>query len=367
MLFWDEKGEGNSRNHPNPRKNIRNSCGMAPKRDFRRQIKAPRGSDDSDDDKNTPFDTEYNSGYISGTTPFKDGGLRREASDNWEITPNCLCKEPSSIFTSKQSQSYGRDFYSCATRTCKYFRWRDQAVSLSAILQSSSQILQQQANHQKMNRSYTADWNENIVTNETDEPAWSNASQISPAHHQHSTKDNGHNINKKEGSNPATENVESATSAPISSIYDKAVDLSSEELLQKELSLSSKQLDVLKAILGKKNVFFSGAAGTGKSHVINVIKDVIKILGLESRFAFTATTGVAACNIGGVTIHSWSGIGTVRFEDKGEPELTIGRASAKKEVKRRWRTTDFLFIDEISMFRYFLTHSLAEVLTHSRP
>lgn len=50
-------------------------------------------------------------------------------------------------------------------------------------------------------------------------------------------------------------------------------------------------------------------AGTGKSYVLRVLQDVLESLGLSDKIAFTAPTGVAACNVRGLTIHSWSGIG----------------------------------------------------------
>ncbi len=316
----------------------------------------------------------------------------RRANGFWgyepkEITPLCLCDEHSVVFTSKQPKSFGREFYTCQTRTCKYFKWKDQVVLQAA---SSKLPQQQQVDPQKINHNYRTEWDENIAAGNVETPYFdpdigllpeeflneheqetsvSQSSKISPLQRQtmphQSVSDRDVNNEKNDIKSTNEHAGGGATYVPSNSLLGPGAEVSCDELLKKQLSLSSKQLDVLKAILEKKNVFFSGAAGTGKSHVINVIKDIIKVLGLESRFAFTATTGVAACNIGGVTIHSWSGIGTVRFEDKGEPELTIGRASAKKEVKRRWRTTDFLFIDEISMFRYSLTHSLIHSFIHS--
>ena len=50
-------------------------------------------------------------------------------------------------------------------------------------------------------------------------------------------------------------------------------------------------------------------SGTGKSYVLRVLQDVLDSLGLSDKIAFTAPTGVAACNVRGLTIHSWAGIG----------------------------------------------------------
>jgi ATP-dependent DNA helicase PIF1 len=53
---------------------------------------------------------------------------------------------------------------------------------------------------------------------------------------------------------------------------------------------------------------------------------------------------VAACNIGGVTLHRWTGIG-LGDESIG---VMVRRAFGKKE---QWRKARVLIIDEISMVR----------------
>lgn len=76
--------------------------------------------------------------------------------------------------------------------------------------------------------------------------------------------------------------------------------------------LSDEQKHVLDAVvqLGK-SIFFTGSAGTGKSVLM---REIIKNLRAKyrrepDRVAVTASTGLAACNIGGVTLHSFAGIG----------------------------------------------------------
>lgn len=69
-------------------------------------------------------------------------------------------------------------------------------------------------------------------------------------------------------------------------------------------SLSKEQKCVLNAVLSGKNIFFTGSAGTGKSFLM---KKIIGALPPDSTFA-TASTGVAACHIGGTTLHQFAGI-----------------------------------------------------------
>ena len=53
--------------------------------------------------------------------------------------------------------------------------------------------------------------------------------------------------------------------------------------------------------------------GTGKSYILRILQDVLSSLNLSDKVAITAPTGVAACNISGLTIHSWSGLGKLLF------------------------------------------------------
>lgn len=76
--------------------------------------------------------------------------------------------------------------------------------------------------------------------------------------------------------------------------------------------LSDEQLAVLESVVDRgKSIFFTGSAGTGKSVLM---REIIKALRGKycrepDRVAVTASTGLAACNIEGVTLHSFAGIG----------------------------------------------------------
>lgn len=65
-------------------------------------------------------------------------------------------------------------------------------------------------------------------------------------------------------------------------------------------SLSAEQKNVVDMVtVARKSVFFTGAAGTGKSFLLKAIVQKIGELGLSNVSVVTATTGIAACNIGG--------------------------------------------------------------------
>ena len=112
--------------------------------------------------------------------------------------------------------------------------------------------------------------------------------------------------------------------------------------------LSTEQEHVLNLVAEqKKSVFFTGSAGTGKSVLL---REIIKILRNKhkrepDRVAVTASTGLAACNVGGVTLHSFGGIGLGK---EAVPEL-VKKIKRNQKAKNRWMRTKVLVVDEISM------------------
>lgn len=112
--------------------------------------------------------------------------------------------------------------------------------------------------------------------------------------------------------------------------------------------LSDEQRSVLNLVAEqKKSVFFTGSAGTGKSVLL---RETIKVLRGKyqrepDRVAVTASTGLAACNVGGVTLHSFAGIGLGK---EAVPDL-VKKIKRNAKAKQRWMRTKVLIIDEISM------------------
>lgn len=112
--------------------------------------------------------------------------------------------------------------------------------------------------------------------------------------------------------------------------------------------LSDEQQHVLDLVSEKKkSVFFTGSAGTGKSVLLREIIATLrkKYLREPDRIAVTASTGLAACNIGGVTLHSFAGIGLGK---EPVPEL-VKKIKRNQKAKHRWMRTKVLVVDEISM------------------
>lgn len=103
------------------------------------------------------------------------------------------------------------------------------------------------------------------------------------------------------------------------------------------------QDEALKIIKTGANVFLTGEPGSGKTHTVNAYVRYLREHGIEP--AITASTGIAATHIGGMTIHSWSGIGVKSRITDYDLEI-IGE---KERVVKRVLNTKVLIIDEISM------------------
>ena len=108
-------------------------------------------------------------------------------------------------------------------------------------------------------------------------------------------------------------------------------------------TLNVQQRTIIESVLSGHSVFFTGPAGSGKSHILNTLLKANEEL-TKKRIVVTATTGVAACAIGGTTIHSFSGISP----NTSNAEC-LKRIMGNEYTKQRWREADILVIDEISM------------------
>lgn len=122
----------------------------------------------------------------------------------------------------------------------------------------------------------------------------------------------------------------------------------------KEPELSPEQKEAFDAIRAGESVFLTGPGGTGKTFLIDHIRN--KLAG--KTIAVTALTGCAALLLGSdaKTIFSWAGIGI----GKDSREKYVNQLRMMKHLSKRWRETDILIIDEVSM----MTPELLEILEY---
>ncbi len=103
-------------------------------------------------------------------------------------------------------------------------------------------------------------------------------------------------------------------------------------------SCQEKALDMLER---EGNIFLTGAAGTGKSFLLNrYLADKPTEL-----FPIVASTGAAAVLVGGRTFHSFFGLGIM----EGGIDATVARATRSPKLVRRLLTAACVIIDEVSM------------------
>lgn len=102
----------------------------------------------------------------------------------------------------------------------------------------------------------------------------------------------------------------------------------------------SQALSILKTGV---NVFLTGGPGSGKTYVVNEYVRYLRSHGIEP--AITASTGIAATHINGMTIHSWSGIGIKKKLDKRE----LRKITSSQYIVKRVRRAKVLIIEEVSM------------------
>jgi ATP-dependent DNA helicase PIF1 len=111
------------------------------------------------------------------------------------------------------------------------------------------------------------------------------------------------------------------------------------------MTLNEDQAAAFTAVQSGQNIFLTGPAGAGKSYLIKHIVDWSARVG--KGIGITALTGCAALLLGSnaKTLHSWTGIGL------GRDSVDVIMKSVLKypQTKRRWKKTDILIVDEISM------------------
>ncbi len=103
------------------------------------------------------------------------------------------------------------------------------------------------------------------------------------------------------------------------------------------------QAEALKIMQTGVNVYLSGSAGSGKTYLLNQYIKWLRDHNIS--VAVTASTGIAATHMGGMTIHGFSGVG---IRDTLS-DYDLDALTQKPYLAKRFADTQVLIIDEVSM------------------
>ncbi|KAF5334229.1 hypothetical protein D9611_014313 [Ephemerocybe angulata] len=105
-------------------------------------------------------------------------------------------------------------------------------------------------------------------------------------------------------------------------------------------------------------MYLGGPAGTGKSRVIDALKELFLNRGEGNRYVLGSYMGIAAMNIGGMTLHSALNLHALsRMQLHGD---------VHQGLIEFWEGKDWLIIDEVSMISLSLLHQINEALQLAR-
>ncbi|MDR2527116.1 MAG: AAA family ATPase [Rickettsiales bacterium] len=118
--------------------------------------------------------------------------------------------------------------------------------------------------------------------------------------------------------------------------------------------MSQKQKEAVDLVEKGDNIFITGAAGTGKSHILRYLKKKYDYLHL------TASTGISAINIGGQTLHSWAGLGLGNLPITEILKILFSARGVR--TRKKLIMAKMLAIDEISMIPSYIFDLLNNIL-----
>lgn len=119
-----------------------------------------------------------------------------------------------------------------------------------------------------------------------------------------------------------------------------------------------RQDTALKLMQTGENVFLTGSAGAGKTYTLNQYINYLKAR--KVTVAVTASTGIAATHMNGMTIHTWAGIGIKDVLSDDD----LKRMKERKYLKEHLENAQVLVIDEISMLHAKQLNLVNQVLKY---
>lgn len=128
--------------------------------------------------------------------------------------------------------------------------------------------------------------------------------------------------------------------------------------------LSPEQLQAARILEAGASCFVTGPGGTGKTELIRTIHSAATHAGL--RVQITASTGIAARNIQGVTLHRLAGLGLMQDWTPQQLEAALRQWGPDDHRRRNWAAIDLLVVDEVSMLSVDFILKVDTIARHCR-
>ncbi len=116
------------------------------------------------------------------------------------------------------------------------------------------------------------------------------------------------------------------------------------------------QTEALNILKLGHNAYITGPAGSGKTYLLNQFIAYLREHNVD--VGITASTGIAATHMGGVTIHSWTGLGIKSHVTEHDLEAMTD----KKYLAKRMEKVKVLIIDEVSMLHDFRLNLIDQIM-----
>jgi len=121
------------------------------------------------------------------------------------------------------------------------------------------------------------------------------------------------------------------------------------------------QEEAFEVLTSGHNALITGQAGTGKTYLLAMFIDYLEKN--KKTVGITASTGIAATHLGGVTIHSWCGMG---IKDNITASDIKKMFTRNKTAIKRIQEADVLIIDEVSMLHAHQLDMINEICCRVR-
>jgi ATP-dependent DNA helicase PIF1 len=128
--------------------------------------------------------------------------------------------------------------------------------------------------------------------------------------------------------------------------------------------LSPEQLQATRILEAGASCFVTGPGGTGKTELIRVVHRAA--LAARLNVQVTASTGIAARNIGGSTLHRLAGLGLVEQLTQEQLAAALHKWSQQDRRRLAWKSIDLLIVDEISMLSMDFMLKVDAIARHCR-